>query len=176
MCCGEMPLTFIAERRTEKSMPPSIVTPDNDSIVTEIDIAAPPERVFKALTDAAELKRWFTSPECPVKSWQMDPRPGGSYAYETEKGSFSVNGVSEFKCHGEIVEFSPPRLLTYTWIANWHDDTARRTLVTWELSPTAAGTHLKVTHSGLAQEPVARKDYSGGWSGVLESVKKFVEV
>ena len=36
-------------------MASTIVTPDQDSIVGEIDIAAPPERVFKALTDAGEL-------------------------------------------------------------------------------------------------------------------------
>jgi hypothetical protein len=31
-------------------MPTAIVTPDLDAIVSEIDIAAPPERVFRALT------------------------------------------------------------------------------------------------------------------------------
>lgn len=45
------------------------VTPEQDVIVSEIQIAAPPERVFKALTDAGELKQWFRSPECPVKMW-----------------------------------------------------------------------------------------------------------
>jgi len=34
---------------------------------------------------------------------------------------------------------------------------------------------VKVTHSGLAQEPVARQDYSGGWPGVVEYLKNFVE-
>jgi hypothetical protein len=37
------------------------------------------------------------------------------------------------------------------------------------------GTHVKVTHSGLAQEAVARKDYSGGWPGVVKLLKQFVE-
>jgi uncharacterized protein YndB with AHSA1/START domain len=156
-------------------MPTTIVTPDQDSIVSEIEIAAPPARVFRALTDAGELKRWFGSPECPVKSWEMDARVGGHYGYKTEKGSIVVNGVSEFECHGEILECDPPRLLVYTWIANWHDDTARRTVVRWELTPKAAGTRVKVTHSGLADLPVARKDYSGGWPGVVEMLKKFVE-
>jgi hypothetical protein len=34
---------------------------------------------------------------------------------------------------------------------------------------------VKVTHSGLAQEPAARKDYSGGWLGVVEKLKEFAE-
>ena len=156
-------------------MTKAIIKSDQDAVISEIDIAAPAERIFKALTDAGELKRWFTSPECPVKFWQMEARVGGRYAYETEKGSIVVNGVSEFECHGEIVECDPPRLLVYTWIANWHDDTARRTVVRWELTPTSGGTHVKVTHSGLAQLPIARKDYAGGWPGVVEMLKKFVE-
>jgi len=151
------------------------VTPDRDAIVSEIQIAAPPERVFKALSDAGELTRWFRSPECPVKSWQMDARVGGRYSYATEKGSIVVNDVSEFQCHGEILEFDPPRVLVYTWIANWHDDTAKRSVVRWELAPKQGGTHVKVTHSGLASLPIARKDYSGGWPGVVEMLKNFVE-
>ena len=156
-------------------MTTTIVTPDQDAVVSEIQIAAPPERVFKALTDAGELQLWFGSPECPLKSWQMDARVGGRYSYETEKGSIVVNGVSEFKCHGEVLECDPPRLLVYTWIGNWHDDPKSRTVVHWELTPKGNGTHVRVTHRGLTGLPVARKDYTGGWPGVVEQLKKFVE-
>ena len=155
--------------------PGAVVTPDQDAVVSEIDIAAPAERIFQALTKSDELSRWFTSPECPSKFWKMDARLGGQYHYATEKGTVVVNNVSEFECRGEIVEIDPPRLLVYTWIANWHDDTSRRTVVRWELTPTKAGTHVKVTHSGLAQEEAARKDYSGGWPGVLDMLKNFAE-
>ena len=44
------------------------ITSDQDAVVSEIEIAAPPDRVFQALTTAAELKRWFTSRECPRSS------------------------------------------------------------------------------------------------------------
>jgi len=156
-------------------MTPTHLTPDPDAVVSEIDIAAPPDRVFQALTTDSELKRWFTSPECPAKVWEMDPRLGGRYRYATEKGSIVVNGVSEFECRGEILEYDPPRALAYTWLANWHHDNTHRTIVRWELTPTSTGTHVKVKHSGLAQEAVARKDYSGGWPGVVEMLKKFAE-
>jgi uncharacterized protein YndB with AHSA1/START domain len=156
-------------------MPTTIITPDQDSIVTQIEIAAPPERVFQALTDAQQLKRWFGSPECPAKVWEMDAGPGGHYRYVTEKGAVVVNNVSQFECHGEIVEYDPPRVLAYTWIANWHDDVTRRTIVRWELTPKSTGTLVKVTHSGLIQLPIARRDYAGGWPGVLEMLKKFAE-
>jgi uncharacterized protein YndB with AHSA1/START domain len=156
-------------------MATTTITPDQDSIVGEIHIAAPPERVFQALTDSGELKRWFSDPGCPVKLWEMDARLGGRYRYATQKGTVVVNNVSEFECHGDIVEYDPPRVLAYTWFGNWHDDTTRRTLVRWELTPRSGGTQVKVTHSGLAGLPIARKDYSGGWVGVLAMLKKFVE-
>lgn len=156
-------------------MTTTIVTPDQDAVVSEIQVSAPPERVFKAISDAGELKRWFTSPECPVKFWKMDARVGGHYSYATEKGSIVVNGIREFECHGEILEYDPPHRLVYTWIGNWHDQPGARTIVRWELIPKANGTHVRVTHSGLSSLPVARKDYTGGWPGVVEQLKKFVE-
>ena len=156
-------------------MPSTIVTPDRDAIVSEIDITAPPARVFQALTDVSQLEVWFSDPSCPIRTWEMDARLGGKYRYQTEKGTAVVNNVCQFECHGEILECDPPRVLVYTWFGNWHDDVARRTVVRWELSPKAGGTHVKVTHSGLASLPVARKDYTGGWPGVLAMLKKFAE-
>jgi len=156
-------------------MSKAIITPDQDAIIAEIDIAAPPSRVFEALTDPKQLLHWFTDASCPVKFWRMDARLGGSYSYATEKSNFVVNGVDEFKCKGEITEIDPPRVLVYTWFANWHLDPQKETVVRWELTPTVSGTHVKVKHSGLAQEPEARKDYSGGWPGVVEKLKAFAE-
>lgn len=157
-------------------MTTTIITPDQDAIVTEVDIEAPPDRVFRALTDSSELARWFGGSErCPVKSWKMDARLGGHYSYTTPKASLVINGVSEFACHGEIIEYDPPRLLAYTWFGNWHDDVSLRTLVRWELTATGNGTRVRVTHSGLTELPMARKDYSGGWPGVLEQLRQFAE-
>jgi len=34
---------------------------------------------------------------------------------------------------------------------------------------------VKVTHSGRSEQPIARKDYSGGWPGVLELLQKYCE-
>jgi uncharacterized protein YndB with AHSA1/START domain len=153
----------------------AIISSDKDAVVSEIEIAAPPERVFQALTTADELARWFTNASCPVKFWEMDARSGGRYRYATKTGTVMVNGVSEFECHGEILEIDPPRLLVYSWIANWHENKDIRTVVRWELTPNAGGTHVRVIHSGLAREDAARKDYSGGWPGVLEMLKEFVE-
>lgn len=148
---------------------------EQDAIVSEIEIAAPPERVFKALTEQKQLSLWWNDASCPIKLFEMDARPGGRWRFETQAGEIEVNGVREFKANGEILEFMPPRMLVYTWIANWHDDPAQKTVVSWELTPTQGGTRVKVTHSGLAQLPIARKDYAGGWPGVVEKLKQFTE-
>ena len=156
-------------------MPKAIVTPDLDAVVCDIEIAAPAERVFEALTHSDQLMQWFNNSECPVKHWTMDARRGGRYGYATVPGSVAVNGKKDFECSGEIIEYDPPRLLVYTWLGNWHADPSRETVVRWELAATASGTRVTVTHSGLAEEPESRKDYSGGWVGVMENLKKFVE-
>ncbi len=157
-------------------MPKAIVTPDQDSIVAEIDIAAPPSRVFAALTDSRQLAEWFAGDEtCPAKFWRMDARKAGSYSYATQPGEISVIGVNQFECHGEILEFDPPRALAYTWIANWHVNQTIQTVVRWELTPVEGGTHVKMTHSGLATEEAAREDYRGGWPGVVQNLKTYVE-
>jgi uncharacterized protein YndB with AHSA1/START domain len=153
----------------------TVVTSDQDAIVSEVHINAPVQKVFQALIDPKQLMRWWNSEECQTELFEMDARLGGKWRFVTKKTKLNVNGVSQFFCDGEVLEFDPPRLLAYTWIANWHDDKSRRTMVRWELTPAKDGTHVKVTHSGLAQEAVARKDYSGGWPGVVEALKKFVE-
>ena len=157
-------------------MAQAVITPDQDAIVSEIEIAAPPERVFQALTQPDQLARWWTSGTCQLEFWQMDARRGGRWHFKNKpSATMTINGVNVFEAIGEILEFDPPRLLVYTWIANWHRDKTRRTIVRWELTPTDAGTHVKMTHSGLAQLPVACQDYSDGWPGVLEMIKNFVE-
>ena len=112
------------------------ITPDQDAIVTEIEIAAPPERVFQALTDPAQLMLWWAAtPKGAL--WEMDARLGGKWRYELTDPSrkIVVNGVRDFKAHGEITEFDPPRVLAYTWLGNWHEHPEQPSTARWELSP-----------------------------------------
>jgi uncharacterized protein YndB with AHSA1/START domain len=148
---------------------------DNDKVVVETTIAVPPVRVFQALTDEKQLFQWWTNEEAPIEFFELQPRLGGHYRYICRPGTMKVPGLDKFECHGEITEFDPPRTLAYTWISNWHDDPNLVTLVRFELIPEGNGTRLKVTHSGLAKEQRSRKEYAGGWVGVLELLKNFVE-
>ena len=167
-------------------MPESKAAPEQDRVVQEIEINAPPERVFQALVEQEQLHVWWgAEPSVELSTFEMDPRVGGRWGFEcTPRAGHSHGEVGEqarrrgansFVAHGEILELERPRLLAYTWFANWHADDKRRTVVRWELEPTQGGTRVRVTHSGLAQEAVARKDYSGGWVGVLGLLKNYME-
>lgn len=151
-------------------MPTSIVTPDQDTIISEIDIAAPPDLVFRGICDAATVRR--RAPH--LDAFEMDLRVGGKWRLEIRMKA-PYHGVDVIHHDGEILQIDPPRLLVYTWFANFHSDPKHRSIVRWELTPTKSGTHVKVTHSGLKSEPAARKDYAGGWPGVLEELKVFAE-
>ncbi|MBZ5721940.1 MAG: SRPBCC domain-containing protein [Acidobacteriia bacterium] len=159
-------------------MAAAFITPDLDAVVSEIEVAAPPQRVFDALTQPDQLLQWWGGDEsCPTTLLEFDPRKGGKWRMICGKpdGKHVVNGFRVFKHDGEILEFDPPRALAYTWITNFHQDPSRKTVVRWELTPTKLGTKVKVTHSGLADENIVRKDYAGGWPGVLGALKKFAE-
>ena len=147
------------------------VTPDRDAVVSETEIAAPPDRVFQALINRDQALTWGTSDAFTIKVWEMDARPGGNWRFiSIEKAS-----AREFDHHGKVVEVDPPRVLAYTWFANWHKDPAHPTMVRWELAPTEKGTRVKVTHSGLTQLPEACTAYSQGWPGLVDALKKFLE-
>ena len=157
-----------------------------DAVTREIEIDAPPQRVFQALTDPKQLFTWWgAEPTVELTAFEMEARKGGKYVYRCkprpsadfgEVGeNLKKNGSGEFICRGEVLEYDPPRLLVWSWIANWHEHPDRATTVRWELSPTKTGTLVRVTHSGLRQEPISRKDYGQGWVGVLALLKTFLE-
>jgi uncharacterized protein YndB with AHSA1/START domain len=158
-----------------ETKPNSYITSDEDAVVSEIVIAAPPERVFSAIADGGELMKWWRHEEHFLPSaWEMDRRVGGKWRFEGTSPNYkSAHGVTVFQGGGEILEIDPPRRLVYTWIANWHKAAAVPSVVRWELTKIEGGTLVKVTHSGLKDEAVARTDYAGGWPGVLEWLRDY---
>jgi uncharacterized protein YndB with AHSA1/START domain len=149
------------------------ITPNKDSVITEIFISAPRERVFTALIDRPQALQWGSSEEYEVTEWEMEPRLGGKWNFIAKKrGDLSA---PELLHYGEITELDPPRLLQYTWLASWHSDPSHQTVVRWELTMESEGTRVKVTHSGLGPMPEDCKGYAEGWPGLVERIKQFVE-
>lgn len=156
--------------------PSSQITPDHDAVITEIEIAAPPERVFRAIVDPDQALQWGGGDNFEIILWEMDPRPGGKWTFVSkERSGKNPPGLDRFEHHGEFLEVDPPRLIVQTWYANWHPDPSHRTVVRWELTPTKTGTRLKVTHSGLAPLAGTAEGYAQGWPGLVQQIKNFLE-
>jgi uncharacterized protein YndB with AHSA1/START domain len=149
-------------------MATSRVTPDADSIVSEIAISAPPERVFQALVDPSQVVRWWghtSTYRCT--EFQSDLRPGGKW----RKAGLNAEGQT-FELTGEYLEIDPPRLLVQSWVASWTG--AVKTTVRWELEPTKQGTLVRIRHTGLASHPELAKSYSG-WPRLLGWLQALLE-
>lgn len=141
-------------------------TSDGDAIVSEIRIAAPPGRVFQALTDPAQVPRWWGQKGVySCTEFQCDLRTGGKW-----RASGIDGDGRDFEVRGEYLEIDAPRLLAYSWVASWTGDA--KTTVRWELEPLGNATLVRIRHSGLAAHPELAKSYSGwprmlGWLQVL---------
>ncbi len=92
-------------------MATNAVTPDQDVIALEVQIAAPPEQVFQAITDPSQLLRWWGQRGIyHSTNWCTDQRPGGPWRCE---GVSDTDG-SAYHVSGQYLEVDPPRLLVHT--------------------------------------------------------------
>jgi len=82
-------------------MATAVVTPDNDAVLAEVFIAAPPERVFQAITDPTQMPLWWGQQGLyRITEWKADVRPGGKWQSDgvgTDGTSFRVEG----ECMGD---------------------------------------------------------------------------
>jgi uncharacterized protein YndB with AHSA1/START domain len=111
----------------------------------------PPERVWRALTDPAEARQWFTE-------MTMEPRLGGRIHLD-----FGDQGSAE----GEILAWEPPHVLEHSWT-----EAGTTSHVRWELSPEGNGTRLWLLHTGLS--PDAPHEYGAGWHDFLDRLPYYL--
>jgi uncharacterized protein YndB with AHSA1/START domain len=163
-------------------MATATITPDQDTIQAEIFIAAPPERVFQALTDPEQMPKWWGQSDMyRITQCKAEPRAGGKWS----SVGVGADG-STFRVDGEYLEVDPPRLLVYTWIPSFAGQI--KTVVRCELEPRAVhglqhrgpqkmgtGTMVRLYHSGFAGHPEAAKGHTQGWIRVLGWMQAFVE-
>ncbi len=137
----------------------SIADLDAGTVLATVDIAAPPERVFRALAD--DVARWWGSPDTyQVTSYTADLRVGGTWRSE----GTGADGTP-FSVGGEFVEVDPPRKLVQTWAAAWVPGAPTR--VTYTLEPIDGGTRVTVRHDGFGERRTACADHTRGWVRVL---------
>jgi len=142
----------------------------DDAIIGDIEIAAKPETVFSALTDPVQAAQWWGDGQTyRADQWEIDLRVGGKWS-SRGKG---MTG-EPFEVHGEYTRIEPHRVLEYTWVASFGGEQPA-SVVRWELSPSATGTRIKITHSGFAKYQQAKTMFSNGWPRVLGWLQGYSE-
>jgi uncharacterized protein YndB with AHSA1/START domain len=128
-------------------------------------IAAPPEKVWQALTSSEFTRQYF---------WQRDieiePKLGGAFALKLPDGTVNVRG--------KVVTWDPPRKLAITWGAAWPEGFRKlpECLVTYEIAQAGEVVRLTMTESHSWDIPDAI--LSGGrmgWPAILSSLKSLLE-
>lgn len=136
----------------------------NPAIVYAIHIAAPPERVWEALTQDEFIQQYWEG------AWRVetDWRAGSPIKF--------FMGDGAFYSQGEIVVADPPRTLAYTWPEQPEKQSDRPPeLLTWQITPSGPGvTKLQLTHENVSDEYFA--GVGEGWPQILSSLKSLLEL
>ena len=126
-----------------------------------VEFDAPVERVWRAITEPAELARWFG------EEAELDLRPGGDGSmYWPNHGRFPMR----------VVEVDAPRRLVWRWTHlpdQAFDDAPLSTVVEWTLEEReGGGTVLHLRESGFPSEE-RRGENDHGWD---EELKELVDL
>jgi len=137
------------------------------TVMARVEIAAAPDRVFRALTTDELTKWWGAEGEYRTTNFAIDPHPGGKWRTD----GVSADGT-KFHVEGEVVEFDPPRRLVQTWKPSW--DGGALTTLTYALEPIDGGTRVTVRHTGFAGRPESCDRHGQGWERVLGWLNRYV--
>jgi uncharacterized protein YndB with AHSA1/START domain len=149
---------------------------------------APSERVWKAWTDAAELKKWWGPQGFKVHTCKVDLRPGGVFHYGmtapdgTEVwGKFTYRSIEAPKKLLFVVSFSDPKggVTRHPWSPSWplqilstvefeaQEPRKTKVTVTW-LPHEASDTERKTFEEG-------RESMKQGWGGTLDHLTGYLK-
>jgi uncharacterized protein YndB with AHSA1/START domain len=122
------------------------------SVIVEREISFPPEKIWRALTQPHLIEEWL------VKN-DFKPVVDHRFNFRGDWGAVDC----------QVVTVEPNKTLSYTWGAY-----GLESIVTWTLTATSTGTHLRMEQSGF--RPDQQQAYQGaraGWQrffGNLEQV------
>jgi len=140
-----------------------------DTIVREITVKAPKERVYKAITDPKQIVTWF--PDAIEGTLEVGERP-----------------IFNFGKHGKnqiyVEAANPYDYFAYRWVPGSNNVTGDvltvpNTLVEFRIETSEGMTKVTLTESGFASLPaeVAQKSFeqnSGGWEFMISRLEKIL--
>jgi uncharacterized protein YndB with AHSA1/START domain len=131
------------------------------SIVVERVIPHAPDKIWRALTQAAMIAEWLMENDFKAVvghkfQFHATPMPGW-------KGYTNC----------EVLEVDEPRKLVYSWGDGTESDSGLKTIVTWTLIPAAGGTLVRVEQSGFKPaDEGGFKAMSDGWHRILAALER----
>lgn len=144
-----------------------------DRIAKQVELNAPPSRVWRALTDHREFGEWFR-----VKL------EGPFVAGEISRGWITYPGYEHFPWLAQVQEIEPERLFSFSWRPYAIDperdySNEPETLVEFRLEKTARGSLLHITESGFDALPDDRRDEAfrmneGGWAEQVKNIETYL--
>ena len=134
--------------------------PEKRKIKKTIVVKTTPEAAFEALTQASELREWFSD-----EAWTV-VRPDGRYDVRWNQG---------YRSDGRFTKLDPPRRATVTWQGTGEPG---ETKIKFKIKPVDEGAKVTVIHRGFGpgdewDKAVAQSEK--GWSGGLENLKSTLE-
>lgn len=144
-----------------------VLRPDFADPTPEIRLSmtvdAPPDAVFRALTEPDALREWMGAPD-PV----VELRVGGRYelGWKYEVGGEEVAGGPM-----KVLDVVPNERLVVNW-PDWRGDASvPEQSVTWLLEPEGEGTRVTLVHAGFTRA-VDFSDYPFGWGHFMSEMAK----
>ena len=145
-----------------------------DRIERSIELNAPVERVWRALTDHREFGQWFRV--------ALD---GPFVEGQPVTGHMTYPGYEHLKMEAQVVRMDAPHLFAFTWHPFAIDPAVDysgepQTRVEFRLEPTASGTRVTVSESGFDALPEPRRadalrSNEGGWTEQMQNLRAHVE-
>jgi len=121
------------------------------SVVVEREIPYPPEKIWRALTQPHLIEEWLMKND-------FKPVVGHSFHLRADWGAVDC----------QVLAVEPNKTLSYTWGA--YD---LKSVVTWTLTPTAEGTHLRMEQSGFRRDqPQYYQGAQGGWQQFFANLEQ----
>jgi uncharacterized protein YndB with AHSA1/START domain len=111
------------------------------SVVVEREVPYPPEKIWRALTQPHLIEEWLMKND-------FEPAVDHRFTLRGDWGSVDC----------QVLTLEPNKTLAYAWGAM-----GLESVVTWTLTPTSAGTQLRMVHAGF--RPDQEQAYRGATSG-----------
>ena len=132
----------------------------------QITVAATPERVWRALTDPAQIKDWMLGTEV-----ETDWRVGSPITWHGELGG------KAYRDRGKILIYDEPRTLSmthYSPLMGRPDEPASYHTVTYDLGSQDERTTVTLSQDGN-DTPEQAEQFSANWQSMLDALRSAVE-